>query len=293
MSTASQLSQDQSASAGSAPPELSDADVQLIRSEHRRLRRRWWWILAGRISIFVVFFAGWELLSGKPGKEFALVDEFYVSKPSHIVTALQQWVDDGALLHHTAMTAREMVLGFLVGAALALVVGFVLGVSQTVGKIVGPFITAAYSVPRLALVPLFILWFGLGLGSKIVYVSTVVFFLVFYNTYSGVRDVDRELMDVLRLMGARLHQVYAKATLPSAMTWIIAGLRISVPYALVAAVTAEIIASNEGLGYLLIKSSNQFYIAGVFASIFVMVVLGLVMNGLMALLDRRLLSWKR
>lgn len=292
-STTNELSTDDSAMSASEPSGLSNEDALVMRAEQLRLRRRWWWIFAGRISVFVSFFASWEFFSGDPGVGLAIIDEFYVSKPSNIVDAILGWLEDGSLIYHSAVTAKEMILGFIVGAVLALVVGFTLGVSQTVSKIIGPFITAAYSIPRLALVPLFILWFGLGLGSKVVYVSTVVFFLVFYNTYSGVRDVDEEVTDVLRLMGARLYQVYAKATLPSAMTWIIAGLRISVPYALVAAVTAEILASNEGLGYLLIKSSNQFYIGGVFGSILIMVLLGLAMNGLMSLVERRLLAWKR
>ena len=198
-----------------------------------------------RVAVVGGFILLWEYGSGNPKTDrHVLVDEFFVSKPSEIWDAFTGWIEEGVLLDSILITLQETVVGFLIGASLGLVTGFVLGVNPFLSAVFRPIITALNSIPRLALVPLFILWFGLGIPSKLALVATIVFFLVFYSTYEGVADVDREQLDVLRLMKAKRWQLHAKVTLPSAMTWIIAGLRVSVPYALVAAVTAEMIASN-------------------------------------------------
>src|SRR3546814_7195594 len=120
-----------------------------------------------------------------------------------------------------------------------------------------PFIMAFYSLPKGALAPLFILWIGIGMDMKIVLTAAIVFFLVFLNTYTGVRNVSRELIAILNLMGANEPQVLTKVVLPSAVTWVFAGLRISVPYALIGAIVGELMASNRGLGYLLVQAQGQ------------------------------------
>lgn len=249
-------------------------------------------ITAAQAAILVGFLGLWEFVSGPPGAPHTLIDEFYVSTPSAIWEALRNWIESGLLWSSTLVTLQETIIGFFIGVALGLVFGFVLGVNRTLSEIFNPFVNALYSIPRLALVPLFILWFGVGIESKLALVASVVSFLVFYATYAGVNDVDHHLVDKMRLMGASSWQVHQKATLPSAMTFIIQGLNISAPYALVVAVTAEMLASNRGLGYLLVSSSGQFYTAGVFAAMFVMMLLGILMMGFVTLLERRLLRWK-
>jgi NitT/TauT family transport system permease protein len=141
-------------------------------------------------------------------------------------------------------------------------------------------------------VPLFILWFGIGVTSKLALVATVVFFLVFAATRAGVYSVDEQLTNALRIMGAKPWQVHLKATLPSAFIWIAEGLRVSIPWALVATVTAEILSANEGLGYLIARSAGQFFTAGVFAAIFVLTILGVSLTFLITLVEKRLLRWK-
>src|SRR5262249_3477356 len=145
--------------------------------------------------------------------------------------------------------------------------------SERVSEVINPFITGFYSVPKLALAPLFILWFGIGFDMKVVLIATIVFFLVFLNTYTGVRDVSRELVAILRLMGAGERHLLSKVVLPSAITWLFAGLRISAPYALVGAVVGELVASNRGLGYLLAHAAGQFNTAGVFAALVAIIIL--------------------
>jgi NitT/TauT family transport system permease protein len=255
-------------------------------------RRRRLLVHSLQLLVAIVTIGLWQGVSGPRGTAGTIIDEFYISKPSDIWAALVGQVTGGGLGANILVTAQETVYGFLLGALIGLLTGFILGTNELVSGVIRPYVVALNSVPRLALVPLFILWFGLGLTSKIAFVAMIVFFLVFYNTYAGVQDVDKQLVDVLRIIGASRPQIHWRVTLPSAMTWIIAGLSISVPYALVAAVTAEIVSSNSGVGFMLNQAAGQFDTAGVFASIVVLVVMGLLLTGLVTLLERRLLAWK-
>jgi NitT/TauT family transport system permease protein len=264
----------------------------LVEAQRRRTRRRVVLINVARLLCLAGSLALWELFSGPPGDRWTLIDEFYLSEPSAVAAALRDFVDGGVLWSNVLITFQETAVGFLVGALAGVAVGFAVGVNKFLASVLTPFVTALYSVPRLAIAPLFILWFGLGIESKIFFVATIVFFLVFYNTYSGVRDVDRELIDVLRIIKpGRLH-IYRRVTLPSAMTWILTGLRVSAPYALVGAVTSEMISSNRGMGYLLIRASGQLDTAGVFAAIVVMMVMALMITAVVLVLERYFLRWK-
>jgi NitT/TauT family transport system permease protein len=263
------------------------------RGSRRPNDPRRWIVNIARIALPVGLLAAWELAAGDPATDpGALIDSFYVSKPSEIWAALVGWVEDGVLLESVLATVTAMLYGFAVGASLGILVGIVLGSSPMLGDIFRPLIVALNAVPRLALVPLFILWFGFGLGSKVALVALIVFFLVFYSTYEGVRDVEQRLIDVLKVMNASRLTLQMKVRIPSAATWIIQGLRVSVPYALVAAVTAEIIGANTGIGYLIQLSAGTFFTAGVFAGIFVLVVVSVLINALVTLLEKRLLRWK-
>lgn len=274
--------------AAPVPEELrGQIDREIAQGETRKRQ-----VLFGRIGLVALILVCWEVLSGTPGEPGVLIDKFYISQPSDVLAALWGWIANGVLLENLMATMQVTVLGFIAGASLGLLIGFVLGVNRYLSAIFSPIVAALYAIPRLALIPLFLLWFGLGIGSKLALVITVVFFLVFYNTHEGVREVDRGLIDVMRVMNAKRIQVYKTVTLPSAMTWIIAGLRISVPYALVAAVTGEMMASNNGMGYLIIRASGQFYTAGVFAGILVIMVFALLLGALVTLAERRLLRWK-
>jgi NitT/TauT family transport system permease protein len=267
--------------------------TQAVNDQRRRRRRGLMLVQGSRLAVAVVLVGGWQLFAGQPGsRPLVLIDEYYVSRPSAVWGSLTKFWESGVLLPNVWVTVQEMLLGFAVGLALGLAVGFVVGSNKFIGDVAMPYVSALYSVPRLALVPLFLLWFGLGLTSKVAFVGMLVFFLVFYNTYAGVRDVDRDLVDTLKVMGANRRTIMQKVTFPSAMTWILAGLRVSAPYALVGAVTSEMISSNEGLGYLLIRASGQFDTSGVFAAIAVMMVLAMLVNAAVALAERNLLSWK-
>jgi len=273
---------------------VGPADSEVFRPATSR-RRDWRRVvvLASRVVIPIGAIAAWQFFSGDPDTDsHVLIDKFYVSEPSAVWDALERWVDQGILFDSIWATFEAMIRGFLIGAFLGIVIGFALGTSRLLGDVFSPWLSALNAIPRLALVPLFILWFGFGMNSKVALVTVIVFFLVFYATFEGVRDVEQKLIDVLKVMDASRMDLHLKVRLPSAAAWIIQGLRVSVPYALVAAVTAEIVGSNEGIGYLIQRSSGQFFTAGVFAGIVVLVVISVVLNGLVSLLERHLLRWK-
>jgi NitT/TauT family transport system permease protein len=239
-----------------------------------------------RLVLLVVLVAAWQFSSGR------LVPEFFISKPSAILSALRDFLLTGNLFFHVGITATEAFTGFILGATAGIIAGVALGRIHFLADLLQPFILAFYSLPKIALAPLFVLWIGIGIEMKIVLTGTVVFFLVFLNTFTGVRGVSRELIAILHLMGANERQVLGKIVLPSAITWVFTGLRISVPYALIGAIVGELIASNRGLGFLLANASGQFDTAGVFAALAVIMTLAFVLNGLVRLAEIKLMPWK-
>jgi NitT/TauT family transport system permease protein len=234
----------------------------------------------------------WEVLSGSPSRGTGAIDEFFFGKPTKILDSLVVWSRNRTLVEATWVTLQETTIGFVLGSALGILVGFGVGISRTLSTVVSPLLYGLYAVPRLALVPMFILWFGLGIASKIALVVLIVFFLTFFNTYAGARAVDQELISVCRLMRASRWQILRKVTLPSAMVWVALGLNISVPQAFVGAIVAEIFAGNDGLGTLITRSANQFNPNGVFAAIAVAVTLSMTLNAIVGSGSRHILRWQ-
>lgn len=239
-----------------------------------------------RLVILVAFLLFWEYASGN------LVAPFFVSSPSAIAARLWVWVANGQLFYHASFTAFQAASGFVIGSIGGIAMGVFLGRNQLIATIIDPFIMTIYSLPKIALAPLFILWLGIGMEMKIVFTSTIVFFLVFLNTYSGVRNVSKELISILYLMGANETQVLRRVVLPSAVTWVFAGLKISVPYALVGAVVGELMASNKGLGALLIRAQGEFDTAGVFAALAAIMTMAVIANAGVKLAERKLMPWR-
>ena len=244
-------------------------------------------LTAYRIAILVGVLLAWQFASG------TLIKEFFVSKPTEVAVILWKWITSGDLFYHAAITAIEAFLGFLFGAAVGISIGLILGRARRLAEVLDPFIMAFYSLPKLALAPLFILWFGIGMDMKIVLTATICFFLVFLNTYTGVRNVSPEMVAILRLMGAKERHVITKVVIPSAITWVFAGLRISVPYALIGAVVGELMASNRGLGFLLSSSAADFNTAGVFAALAAIVALAALLNYGVSVAARLAMPWER
>jgi NitT/TauT family transport system permease protein len=242
------------------------------------------WLL--RIAIVGSFLLLWQFGAG------TLFDEYFTSKPSAVLAEFWNLVASGRLFYHAGITIVEALAGFLCGGVAGVVAGVLLGRSETLGKALDPLILVFYSLPKIALAPLFVIWFGIGIEMKIILTATIVFFLVFLNTYTGVRGVSRELIAILKLMGARESDLLTKVVLPSVVTWVFTGLKLSVPYALIGAIVGELIAANRGLGYLLSNAAGQFNTAGVFAAIAAIVILTVLLNLAVRLFERRMMPWQ-
>lgn len=243
------------------------------------------WIM--RLAILAVILTLWEFVSGR------FLAPYLISTPSKIWTVFWSWVKDGSLFYHAGITATEAFAGFILGALAGMVLGAALGRARGLAELLNPFIIAFYSIPKVALAPLFIIWFGIGMEMKVVLTATIVFFLVFLNTYTGVRGVSRELTTILQLMGASEAQLIRKVILPSAVVWVFTGLRLSVPYAVIGAIVGEIIASNRGLGYLLSHASSQFNTAAVFAALLTIILLSALLNGAVNALASLATPWQQ
>ncbi|QYB07331.1 ABC transporter permease [Rhodococcus sp. USK10] len=243
-------------------------------------------LFLARLFVLVAALAAWELCSD------TVVDSFYISSPSQVAPMLWTWITDGTLWYHARSTLWSAAVGFTAGGIIAVVAGYIFAQWKFVASVLEPFITAIYGIPKIALIPLLIVWFGLGFQLQVICVAIVTFFLMFYNTFFGIREVNHALIDQMRVMGANRWNVAVRAKLPSALVWVVAGLKITVPQALIAVVVAEMLASNQGLGYLLTRSANQFNTTGVFAAIIVLVAVSFTVDRVVSRLTRRAMQWK-
>ena len=240
------------------------------------------WQIGLGIALIVI----WQGASGR------LIDDFFISNPVDVADRLYAWIANGSLFLHIWATVYATVMGFIIGSLGGVILGIWLGVSPFASRLLSPYLNALNALPKVALAPLFVLWFGLGIESKIALAAVLVLFLVFLNTIAGVREADQDLIDGARLMKATRGQVIAKVIIPSAMSWVFAGLRISVPYALIGAVLGEMIAANRGLGYLVQFSGAQFDSAGVFAVLIVIALLAVALNLLVDSVQGRMQRWR-
>jgi NitT/TauT family transport system permease protein len=240
-----------------------------------------WQTALGLAILFV-----WQGISGR------LVDNFFISNPVEVGERLVSWTLDGSIFLHLWATLYATMVGFVIGSVIGAVLGIWLGVSPFASRLLNPYLNALNALPKVALAPLFVLWFGLGIQSKIALAAVLVLFLVFLNTFAGVRQVDQDLIDGARLMRATRMQVVVKVIGPSALSWLFAGLRVSVPYALIGAVLGEMIASNRGLGYLVQYSGAQFDTAGVFAVLIVIALLAMALNFIVDIVQNRMERWR-
>jgi NitT/TauT family transport system permease protein len=221
-----------------------------------------------------------------------LIRPFWVSKPSQIAGTLLEWVTTAEFWGHLGITMTELSLGFLVGTAAALTTGFLLGEFRRAGNFFDPYLSALYGIPRTALAPLFILWFGIGLGSKITQAAIMCFFLVLFNTVAGLRAVDPELINMAVVVGSTRLQILTKIKLPSAFPYIMTGIKVGLPNALIGAIVAEFISSNEGVGYLIVRASMVFDTASLFAGILVLAAIVFVLNHVLVQVERYVLRWR-
>jgi NitT/TauT family transport system permease protein len=252
-----------------------------------------------RIGFGLFVLAVWQLgadphsfLARNFPNSFPFADEYYVSTPVKIAKQLYEITTSGELFVHFWGTMLNTFLGYAIGAVVGIGLGFVLAEFEVVAKILEPYIMALNGVPRIAYAPLFIVWFGIGMQSKVVLVLTIVFFLTFINTYSGIRGVSLDLVNIARVMGGTKFKIMLKVVMPGASPWIISGLKVSVPFALVGAIVGEFIAASEGLGFLLQLYMNLYNTTGVILIILILMLVVMLLNILLNWLESHLLRWR-
>ena len=247
-------------------------------------RRR---VILARIAVILGILAVWQLVVA-----VGLVDAFWISTPVLIVEELWRLLASGALVSDVAVTIYEALIAFVVSSALGVVCGLLLARSPFWDEVLAPLVLALNSLPRVALAPLIILWFGIGVVAKVVTAFTLVFFILLVNTLGGAKNVDNDILTIARLMGASERDILWKVTLPSALPWIFTGLNLGLTYSLLGVIVAEILASNHGLGYVIASSAASFNTAGVFAGLIVLAVVAWLFSLIMRKLEARLLRWK-
>ncbi len=248
-------------------------------------RQRLIWFL--RVVLLFGFLGGWEM-----GARTGFLDPFFYSSPGAILTRLVQWAADGSIFRHIGITLWEMMLGFSIGTVSGMVLGYMFARSELLGGVFEPLMALLNAIPRLVLAPLFILWFGLGITSKVVMSLALVVFVVFFATYTAIKEVDPVLIANARILGARPRDLTWHVLVPSALTWIFTSLRTSVGFALIGAVVGEYLGATKGLGYLVSFAESMFDATGVFAGLVVMVIVAGGLDYLIGRIETRFSVWK-
>ena len=260
----------------------SPAVVALEAAErgHRRL------IFLLRILVGLGFLGLWYAASGR------WIDTLLISSPDLVAARLWRWTLDGTLWNNLSITLLATVLGFGIGCSAGFALGLLFGRFTTLAEVFDPYITAIYSIPKIALAPLFIIWFGIGIESKVAVSAAIVFFVIFLNTYSGVREVNPLYVHTTRIMGGNEAAVLRHVIVPSAAAWVITGLKVSVPYALVGTVIGEFMSANRGIGYLISQATGLFNTTSVYAGILVLALVGAAINTGLKYLEAYVLRWR-
>ena len=244
-------------------------------------------ILIGRVAVIVGTLALWEIAA-----RTGLIDPFFFSRPSSIIAMIGRELVTPSFYRDLYVTAVEMGAGYFFGAVGGVFLGVLLARWPIAAQILDPILVALNSIPRIALAPLLIVWFGIDMASKIFLAATLVFFLTFFNTLAGIRNVDGGYINVARVQGASDWQIFLKVMLPGAASWIMTGLKMSLPFALIGVIVGEFLASSAGLGYRLNFYSTSYNTTGTFAMLFVMMACMMMLNSAMEWAERRVLRWR-
>ncbi len=240
-----------------------------------------------RIAIVILFLGLWELMAFT-----GTANSFYTSQPSRIFQDLVVFYGSGDMVKHTSVTLSEALWGLLFGTVAGIILGFILGLFEALGKVFEPLVTALYGIPKLALAPIFVLWFGLGIESKVIMSSLLVLYLVFFSTYGGIKSVDRNILTSVRLMGATQMQLVFKVILPSCVPWIIAGVRGGLGASLIGAIVGEYMGASAGLGWMIAYATSFFQVDRVMSCIFILFFIGIVFNMALKYIEKNMLKWR-
>ena len=243
-------------------------------------------VLIIRLSVIVSFFVLWQLASGR------FIDPYFVSSPTNIAADLWEGFSEGRLINDVGTTMTEAGAGLVLGMVTGTLVGLVFGFWPFIDKVMEPILGALNAVPRPALAPLFVLWFGLGMTSKVLVACSLVFFVAFYNAYQGIKSIDQDVINSVRVMQAGRLQLLKIVVLPAVFTWVFAAFKLSVGYALVGAMIGEFVGATSGLGYQLTQAQGLLDTDRVFSIVILTGVVAAVILFLADRLERSLLKWR-
>jgi NitT/TauT family transport system permease protein len=244
-------------------------------------------ITLGRLLIGITLLALWQI-----GVMTGVLHPLFFGRPERILAVIVEWFVSGEIWQHLAVTIAETLMAFVVGTVTGVAAGMWLGLSNHTAALLDPFIKAANAMPRVILAPIFGMWFGLGMTSKVALGFTLVFFIVFFNVLQGVREVSPTVLNGARMLGATRGQLLRHVYLPAALSWVFSSLHVSVGMAFVGAVIAEYLGSARGIGYLILQAEGVFDVDTVFAGIVVLTACALVMDAIVGIVEKRLLVWQ-
>ncbi|HVO89610.1 MAG TPA: ABC transporter permease [Casimicrobiaceae bacterium] len=246
------------------------------------------------VVLLVAIFAFWYAMTtpGLVSQEFATNTGFFFGRPRQVLEVVIDWFTSGKIYPHLGITLLETLLAFAVGSVLGLVIGLWLALAPTASALAEPYITALNAMPRVILAPIFAVWFGLGVISKVALGVTLVFFIVFFNVYQGVKEVSPVVLANARMLGATRRQLLRYIYLPSATSWVFSSLHTSVGMAFVGAVVGEYLGSAKGVGYLILQAEGVFDINTVLAGILVLTLFALLLDYIVTQIEGRLLVWR-
>jgi len=253
-------------------------------------------VVSLQLLVLAVVLGAWALLTNPSIPAFYFDDPnkaaFFFGEPAKVFLCIVRWFASGEIYGHLWVTLVETLLAFVLGTAGGVAIGLWLGLAPLASAIFDPYIKALNAMPRVILAPIFMVWFGLGIASKVALGFTLVFFIVFFNVYQGVREVSPTVLANARMLGAGRRQLLQHVFMPSALSWVFASLHNSVGLAFVGAVVGEYLGSAEGIGYLIHQAEGVFDINTVFAGIILLTVFALLLDLTVGLLERRLMAWQ-
>jgi NitT/TauT family transport system permease protein len=245
-----------------------------------------------QVLVAVVILGVWHLVTATSLFGNPKTMAFFFADPLKVALRIVQWFTTGSIWYHLWITLSESILAFLLGSLGGIVFGFWFARRPLLAAVFDPYVKAANALPRVVLAPIFALWFGLGIWSKVALGITLVFFIVFFNVYQGVKEVSQPILSNARMLGMNERQLLRHVYMPSALSWMFSSLHTSVGFAVVGAVVGEYLGSAAGLGYLIQQAEGVFDVTGVFAGMFVLMAFVLIVDFLVTLIERRLLAWR-
>jgi NitT/TauT family transport system permease protein len=249
-------------------------------------------LLSLQILVMVVFLLVWHVVTAYPIMGDVKTIQFFFSTPAAVIARTWNQLTGTEIYWHIGITLTETVLAFVIGSAAGIFFGFTFARRELLAAVFDPYIKAANALPRVVLAPIFALWFGLGIWSKVALGFTLVFFIVFFNVYQGVREVSPTVLANARMLGMNERQLFKHVYWPSALTWMFSSLHTSVGFALIGAVVGEYLGSSAGLGYKIQEAESVFDVTGVFSGMMILMIFVIAIDSLVTLVEKRLLVWK-